>query len=94
MNFLVTAFHCSALQTYRALVNCELVSAVENVETNLPEKQRNKALEVIAAAAKENTKLREVINNVHNEALQNLPGGRLQYFIRFDYGDKEEIKYD
>ena len=34
-----------------------------------------------AAAARENTKLREVINNVHNEVLQSLPGGRQQYFV-------------
>merc|ERR1711892_577797 len=44
-------------------------------------------MEVFSEAVKDNLKVSDVINRIHNEALQNLPDVR-QRFIRFEYGDK------
>ena len=40
-------------------------------------------MEVFSEAVKDNLKVSDVINRIHNEALQNLPDVRQRFFIRY-----------
>merc|ERR1712083_529706 len=78
----------SAAKVYTSLASSEIIDSVEVIDSNLPSENTKKAIEIFSEAVKDNTKVSDVINQIHNGALQNLPNVRQRFFIRFDYGDK------
>lgn len=69
-------------QEYHTHAGSELLSSVENVTSNLPEHNHGQAVKLIQDSLKDNLKISEVINLIHNEALQDLPNIRQRFFIR------------
>ena len=67
---------------YHTHAGSELLSDVENVTSNLPEHNHGQAVKLIQESLKDNLKISEVINLIHNEALQDLPNIRQKFFIR------------
>ena len=67
---------------YHTHAGSELLSDVENVTSNLPEHNHCQAVKLIQESLKDNLKISEVINLIHNEALQDLPNIRQKFFIR------------
>merc|ERR1712098_338727 len=78
----------SAAKVYTSFASSEIQDSVEVIDSNLPQENNKKANEVFSDAVKENAKVCDVINRIHNEALQSLPNVRERFFIRFEYGDK------
>eukprot|EP00090_Calanus_glacialis_P015338 TRINITY_DN24219_c0_g1_i1.p1 TRINITY_DN24219_c0_g1~~TRINITY_DN24219_c0_g1_i1.p1 ORF type:complete len:120 (-),score=35.80 TRINITY_DN24219_c0_g1_i1:224-583(-) len=78
----------SAAKAYTSLASSEIIESVEVIDSNLPVENYQKAMEVFSEAVRDIIKVGDVINLIHNEALQNLPDVRQRFFIRFEYGDK------
>ena len=70
------------LQEYTSRAGSELLCSVENINSNLPHQNHLLALKLIEDSLRDNLKISEVINLIHNEALQNLPNVRQRFFIR------------
>ena len=69
-------------QIYTSLASSEIIDSVEVIDSNLPSENNKTAIEIFSEAIKNNAKVSDVINQIHNEALQNLPNVRKRFFIR------------
>ena len=76
-------FDCFGFQAYTSLASSEIIESVEVIDSNLPVENYQKAMEVFSEAVRDIIKVGDVINLIHNEALQNLPDVRQRFFIRY-----------
>ena len=87
---------------YNSHARTELLSDIDNINSNLPDQNYLIAVKLIKEAVEENLQVSDLINLIHNQALQDLPNVRQRFFIRlvdrakytgakyhvrFDYGD-------
>ena len=89
--FSLSYFALCSIQAYSSLASSEIIDSVAIIERFLPVENNQKATEVFSEAAKENAKVSDVINRIHNEALQHLPDVRQRFFIR--YRRRKYFKY-
>ena len=67
---------------YNSHARTELLSDIENINSNLPDHNHLIAVKLIKEGAEDNFQVSHLINLIHNEALQNLPNVRQRFFIR------------
>ena len=59
-----------------------MLSDIENINSNLPDQNYLIAVKIIKEGGEDNLQVSDLINLIHNEALQNLPNVRQRFFIR------------
>ena len=62
-----------------------MLSDIDNINTNLPDQNHLIAVKVIKESAEDNLQVSDLINLLHNQALQDLPNVRQRFFIRSKY---------
>ena len=70
------------LQEYNSHARTELLSDIDNITSNLPHQNYLTAVKLIKEGAEDNLQISDLINIIHNKALQNLPNVRQRFFIR------------
>ena len=67
---------------YNSHARTELLSDIDNINSNLPDQNHLIAVKLIKEAVEENLQVIDLINLIHNQALQDLPNVRQRFFIR------------
>ena len=69
---------------YNSHARTELLSDIDidNINSNLPDQNYLIAVKLIKEAVEDNLQVSDLINLIHNQALQNLPNVRQRFFIR------------
>ena len=62
-----------------------MLSDIDNINSNLPDQNHLIAVKVIKESAEDNLQVSDLINLLHNQALQDLPNVRQRFFIRSKY---------
>ena len=68
---------------YNSHARAELLPDIENINSNLPDQNYLIAVKLIKEAVEDNLQVSDLINLIHNQALQNLPNVRQRFFIRY-----------
>ena len=75
-------FSNNYFKEYHSHARTELLSDVDNINSNLPDQNYLVAVKLIKEAVEDNSQVSDLINLLHNQALQNLPNVRQRFFIR------------